>query len=101
MLHWETVLFLLLLVATLAYRMLTRKISLEGLLKDGPDASGVSPERVQLLLATLAVSGKFLGGTVHSAHGTMPDVSPQWLVIFGASGGVYATVKALKTLLRG
>jgi hypothetical protein len=90
--------FLFAMSALLVYRLLTRKISLNGLLatKDA-NATAVSPERVQLLIATLAVSANILGGSLQSPDGTMPDVSRNWVVIFGGSGGLYAAVKAFRT----
>jgi len=49
-LHLEVQWFLLLLAATFAYRMLTRRIPLNGLLSNTADGQQVSPERVQLLI---------------------------------------------------
>jgi hypothetical protein len=90
--------FLFALSALLGYRLLTRRLPLAGLLatKDAK-ARAVSPERVQLLIATLAVSANLLGGSLHSPDGTMPDVSGTWVAIFGGSGGLYAAVKAFRT----
>ena len=90
--------FLVLLAAILIYRMLTRQISLGGLLARKDGSGGVSPERVQLLLATLALSVKYVGDVVHSTNGVLPDVSAQWLYVFGGSSGIYASVKAITTL---
>ncbi len=92
--------FLILLAAILVFRLLTRKIQLAGLLNRKEDAARVSPERVQLLLATLAVSAKYLGSVVHGTTGTMPEVSREWLYLFGGSSGIYASVKAITTLTR-
>jgi len=97
-LRWEGQGFLALLAMILVYRMLTGQIILAGLLRRKNDEAAVSPERVQLLLATLALSAKYLGSVVHNTSGAMPDVSPQWLYVFGASSGVYASVKAFTTL---
>ncbi len=84
------------LAALLAVKMLTGSISVGGLLARKDGDQGVSPERIQLLLATLALGAKYIGSV---AHGTdvhmMPDVSNQWLYLFGGSGGIYASVKAL------
>jgi hypothetical protein len=90
--------FLFALSALLVWRMLTRRVSLGGLLAT-KDANGtaVSPERVQLLIATLALSANILGGSLHSVNGTMPDVSSNWVAVFGGSGGLYAAVKAFRT----
>jgi hypothetical protein len=89
--------FLVVLAAMLAYRMLTRRINLRSLLarKDGSD--GVSPERVQLLLTTLALAARYIRDATHATNGALPDVSPQWLAVFGGSSGVYVSVKAITT----
>jgi hypothetical protein len=90
--------FLFLLVAMLAYRMLTRQINLGGLFARKTSEGAVSPERVQLLLATIAVSAGILSGALHSTNGALPDVSKQWLAVFGSSSGLYVSVKAFTTL---
>ena len=97
-LHWEGLGFLYLLAAILAFKLLTRQIYLGGLFARKSDGTPVSPERIQLLVATLAVSGTYLGDALHSTSGTMPDVSPQMLYVFAGSSGIYASVKAFTTL---
>jgi hypothetical protein len=96
MLHWEMFGFLWLFVALLVYRMLTRQINMAGLLRDDVDGKHVSPERVQLLIATLAVSARIFQEAWHGTGNSMPDISAQWLGLFGASGGVYASVKGFR-----
>ncbi len=88
--------FLLLLAAMLAVKMLTRQINLGGLLAKDGESSGVSPERVQLLMTTIFLSAKYVSEVAHNTSGALPDVTPQWLAVFGGSGGVYASVKALR-----
>jgi hypothetical protein len=99
-LHFEGWGFLCLLGALVAYRLLTGQINLNGLLlrKDGTGA--VSPERVQLLLATMALSAKYLGEVAHSGGGAMPNVRAEWLYVLGGSSGIYAVGKALRVLRR-
>ncbi len=97
-LRWEGLGFLLILSALIAYRMLTRRINLGGLLGDGTRDGAVSPERVQLLVTTIAVSSKVLSAALHGTTNAMPEISPATLGIFGASSGVYAAVKAFKML---
>ena len=84
------------LVATLAYRMLTRRIWMKGLFANKLTGQQVSPERVQLFVATLAISGRYLGEVLHNTSGVMPDVNAGMVSVFGASGSVYAGVKAFK-----
>src|ERR1700753_2844539 len=94
LLRWEGKGFLALLAITIVYRMLTGEINLNGLLQRKDGKGDVSPERVQLLIATLALSAKYVGEVAHSTSGALPDISPQWLYAFGASSGIYASVKA-------
>jgi len=96
-LHFEGWAFLCALGGIVVYRLLTRQIVLEGLLARKTGGEGASPERVQLLLVTLALSAKYISEVVHSTSGAMPDVSRQWLIVFGASSGTYASVKAITT----
>lgn len=97
-LRLESLGFLCLLAATLVFRMLTGRINLNRLLARKDGSVGVSPERVQLLVATLALSTKYMGDVIHGANGALPDVSAQWLYVFGASSGIYASVKAYTAL---
>ena len=90
--------FVSLLAATLVYRMLTRRINLSRLLARKDGSVGVSPERVQLLMATLTLGAKYVGDVIHGTNGVLPDVSAQWLYVFGGSCGIYASVKAYTTL---
>jgi hypothetical protein len=90
--------FLGLLGAIVAYRLLTRQINLSGLLLRKNGSGSPSPERVQLLLATLAVSGKYVFEVVHSpVHDKLPDIDPQWLLTLGGSSAVYVLGKTLTT----
>jgi hypothetical protein len=100
-LRFEVWAFLGLLGATIAYRLLTRKINLGGLLSSKDDRSGASPERVQMLLATLTVSGKYLSEVLQSHGGSLPDIAPQWLYTMGGSGAIYALAKTLRTFAHG
>lgn len=93
--------FLALLGATVFYRLLTRQINLSGLLIRKNGARATSPERIQLLLATIAMCANYLHSVITSPTGNLPDVDPKWLYVFGGSSAVYAAGKAwteLKTL---
>jgi hypothetical protein len=100
-LRWEGLGFICALIALMAYRMLTRQINLCGLLSDGTEDGAVSPERVQLLVTTIAVSCYVLRGALHATTNSLPEVSPAMLGVFGASASVYAGVKAFKKLVLG
>ena len=98
-LHIEAMIFLYGLAATVVYQMLTGAINVSGLLsqKHKPGQPETSPERVQLLLATLAAASSYIGQVAHSSGATLPDVSNQWLYLMGGSSGLYALRKAWTT----
>lgn len=90
--------FVGLLGGIVAYRLLTRQISLKGLLIRKNRVRAVSPERIQLLLATVAMSANYLHSVLHSQTGTLPDIDPKWLYVFGGSSAIYAAGKAATEL---
>ncbi len=89
--------FLLLLASTLAFQMLTRRINLSGLLSRKGQSTATSPERIQLLLATILVSARYLSDLVHAPVNSLPNISPEWLYVLGGSSAVYAAGKAVTT----
>jgi hypothetical protein len=95
-LHLELLGFLFVLAAVVAYQILTRQINIVGLLSTKDGSGQTSPERIQLLLATLATAAIYFGDAVKSNNGTMPDVSNNWLYLMGGSSGIYAVRKAWK-----
>ena len=103
-LHFELLGFLYALAALVVYQMLTGRINVTGLLsrkdagqKDKTKPSQTSPERIQLLLATIAASATYLGEAVRNTSGTMPDISNTWLYLMSGSSGIYALRKAWTT----
>lgn len=93
--------FLLLLAAIIAFRLLTRKINLHGLLHRKNGSGSVSPERVQLLIATIAFAARYLTQVVQSAdQHSLPNVDPQWLYTIGGSSSIYVLGKAATTFRR-
>jgi len=86
------------LAAIIAYRMLTGRINtqylLYGMRKDG--SRYFSPERVQLLVATIGVAIQYLSNAAHAGVlGKMPDLPIGTLQILGLSNAVYLGGKAL------
>ena len=96
-LHFELLGFLYALAAVVVYQMLTGAINVTGLLTQKDRTGQTSPERIQLLLATLAAAASYLGEVAKNTGGTMPDVSPNWLYLMGGSSGLYALRKAWTT----
>ena len=93
-LHFELLSFLYGLAAIIVYQMLTGRINLTGLLtqKDGTDQT--SPERIQLLLATIAAGARYAGEVATSTSGTLPDIPSSWLYLMGGSSSIYVLRKA-------
>ena len=101
-LHFELLGFVYALAAVVLYQMLTGRINLAGVMspKDPNDPNNpdqTSPERVQLLLATLAAAASYLGEVAKNTGATMPDVSNQWLYLMGGSSSIYLLRKAWTT----
>jgi hypothetical protein len=96
-LHFELLAFLYGLAAIVAFQMLTGRINLKGLFQQKDGSEQTSPERIQLLLATIAAASNYLGEVAKSTSGTLPDVSNNWLYLMGGSSGIYAVGKAWKT----
>jgi hypothetical protein len=99
--------FLFLMIATIAWLLLTRRINLRGLFFHKIRASRrgvpnndprISAGRIQLLLATVAASADFLTNVAKSTNGQMPDISRTWLQVLGASSGVYVLDKGMAAI---
>ena len=61
-------------------------------------AADVSPERVQLLLVTLAIATGYLVQVLRSADATGPPGPPLgWTALVAASNGIYLAGKAVKS----
>jgi hypothetical protein len=98
-LHFELLGFLYALGVVVIFQMMTGRINMTGVIsgKDPKNPNQTSPERVQLLLATLAAAASYLGEVAKSTSGTMPDVSNQWLYLMGGSSSIYMLRKAWTT----
>lgn len=98
-LHFEGLGFLYAAMVMVGYKMLTGRINLKGLLsqKGSSDPNQTSPERIQLLLATIAASTRYLGEVTQSTSGNLADISNDWLYLMAGSSGVYVLRKAWTT----
>jgi hypothetical protein len=96
-LHFELLGFLYALAAVVVYQMLTGGINLSGMLSSKDGSGQTSPERIQLLLATLVTSATYLTEVAKNTSGTLPDISNNFLYLMGGSSGIYALRKAWKT----
>jgi hypothetical protein len=74
--------------AIFAVGALTGRIRMNGLLMKKEGDRSFSPERVQLLLATLASAWQYLALVLKDpTH--LPNVSQDWVLLFGGSHALY------------
>jgi hypothetical protein len=57
----------------------------------------VSPERVQLLVLTIAAGMAYINQVAAGDGATLPDVPNNWLYLFGGSSSLYAAGKLWRT----
>lgn len=95
--HFEAVAFLFALAAVVGFRLLTGQINLQGLLRRKDLSGQTSPERIQLLLATLAAASRYLTLVAQAPPGTLPDMDPNWIYLMGGSSGIYVLHKGWNT----
>lgn len=95
--RWEVTLFVYALAAIIAYRLLTGQINtrylLHGVRRDG--SRYFSPERVQMLLATIAIAFQYLMLAHQAPPGQMPNLPEGSLQVLGLSHAVYLGGKGL------
>ena len=85
---WEGYAFLFALIGIVAMQVLTGHINTRGLLMKKEGDRSFSPERVQLLLATLASAFAYLSQIAKDpTH--FPDISQSWLMLYGGSHALY------------
>lgn len=98
--QWEVIVFILGLAVTIAIGLLTGRISTRYLLyatqKDG--SKRFSPERVQLLVFTIAIASQYLLSAAHSSSGKMPALPDGTLQLLGLSNGIYLGGKGWSAL---
>jgi hypothetical protein len=86
----------------IAWKLYTRDIPLDGLLKSVDNSGKVrsSPGRLQLLLFTLVVAGQYLASVwKNPGAASLPPVPPTILAVVAGSHAVYLGGKALSTYL--
>src|ERR1700721_503766 len=84
------------LSAIIVWKLLRARINMRGLLKDKPQPSRISPERVQLLISTTAVCVGYLRNSSALQHGNFPQVDSGWLFFFGGSSLIYSARKVFE-----
>jgi len=89
----EAVGFVYAMAALVAYRLVTSQINTRGLLLDKAGSGAVRPERVQLMITTIVVAGKFLADAFNSKTLALPTIDSDWLYLLGGSSGIYMARK--------
>jgi hypothetical protein len=96
LMKWEVEIFLMLLAAIVALQLLTGKINTSGLFRgrfSGRPAGQneyFSPERVQLLMFTLAAAVFYLSQVLNNPKpGSFPEIPANWAMLIGGSNAVY------------
>jgi hypothetical protein len=89
----EGVAFVYALASVVAYKLLTSRINAKGLFLDKSGSGGVRPERVQLLISTIVIAGKYLADVFSTSNPTLPQIDSGWLYLFGGSTGLYVARK--------
>jgi hypothetical protein len=100
LIYWEGLLFLFSAFGMIGMLMLEGSIRLDGLLygTKGDGSKYFSPERVQLLLITLAVAFQLLSAVLRNPT-NFPDVPASSIAMLGGSHAVYLGGKALAVFL--
>src|SRR5271165_5506665 len=92
--HLEGLGFLYGLAAVVACQVLTGQINLQGIIRRKDGTGQTSPERIQLLLATIAAAARYAAQVAQAPPGTLPDIDPSWLYLMGGSSSIYVFHKA-------
>jgi hypothetical protein len=98
--RWLLYAFLGALAAIVGAKVLSGGINTRGLLRRKGSADDVeaSPERVQLLLSTIAMAGTYLDLVFkQTSTGRLPDIPDSWLGALGASHLLYVGTKLWST----
>lgn len=90
--------------AVVVLKIASGRISLAGLLqsKEGDDAGyGFSPGRLQMLIATVVVAGRYLYLVMSQPHlDALPSLPPSVVAVLGGSHVAYLGGKAFKTYIQ-
>jgi hypothetical protein len=104
---WSVTLFLASLFAVVAVRLLTGGINTAGLLYGLRREGSIfrryfSPERLQLLITTVAVALYYLASVLESTEShVLPPIRQELVALTGGSHAVYLAGKAFMMLRRG
>jgi len=102
--RWEVLIFLVALAGLIVYQLLNGQINTQYLLYGRTSAATsddknsnlyFSPERVQLLVATIGAALYYVMQTLTTAKsGHLPDIPDGWPALMGGSNAIYLGGKA-------
>ena len=93
-LRYELLILLLVLIAIIAYKLLTRQINTNGLLLDKTSGRAISPGRLQMLAITLMIAVYYVFLVMDTEDtGRLPDLPNEFLIALGGSHAVYLSGK--------
>jgi hypothetical protein len=97
--RYELGFLLALLIAVVAFQMLTGRINTKGIIseKTSTGLGGVSPARLQLLLFTGAFAFYLLSQVIQLRQ--FPEIETKWLLMLGGSHSVFLGGKGLSLIL--
>ncbi len=102
LIRWEVQIFLLALAGVIVVKLLNGEINTSGLFhgrisgRDRNHDQYFSPERVQLMLVTLAAAFYYLNLVLNNPKpDSLPDIPQSWPTALGGSNAVYLGGKAL------
>ena len=93
-LRYELLFLLTALIVVITYRLLTRKINIEGLLLDKTSGRAFSAGRLQMLVVTLGIAVYYLMTVMETNNaGKLPDLPNEMLIALGGSHAIYLSGK--------
>jgi len=97
---WMVGLFLAGMFIVVIWGLLTHRINTTGLFygRRRNGSTYFSPERVQLLILTIAAAGQYLFSVLSRKGCALPEAPPQLVALLGASHSIYLTRKAIAIL---
>ena len=89
-LRYEMLFLLIGLMVIVAYRLLTQKINVKGLLMDKTGGRAFSPGRLQMLIVTISIAAYYVLMVIEAKDaGKFPDMPNEFLLALGGSHTIY------------
>lgn len=93
-LRYELLLMLTAFILVVSYRLLTRGIKTDGMLRDKTNGRAMSPGRLQMLVVTLGIAIYYVVSVAQQKNsGSLPKLPGEFLMALGGSHGIYLSGK--------